>query len=115
MPKITITSVSGLVQKTGSGLEVNDTETISDLTNRTLSATKIISRLSASSGEVGVTLPTAGVTIGQTKFIIVDNVDNTVVLSGSNAHTVDTTFNAVGDGAICFFDGNLWSVLINNS
>ena len=115
MPKVNYTAAKGLIQNTGEGIELDNREVINDQKNATLSATKIVSVLSASSGQVGVTLP-SNASAGQVKFIFVDNVANTVVLSGSNTHNaVNTTFNAKGDGAICIFDGSLWSVLINNS
>jgi len=115
MPKVVIDATKGLHQKSGEGLEIpNSVEKISDLTTRTLSPTKLITILSASVDEVGVTLPGSAQT-GALKYIFVDNVDNTTTLSGSNTHVgSNMVFDAEGDGAICRFDGNLWSVLRSN-
>tara|TARA_Y100000034_G_scaffold115858_1_gene153527 strand:+ start:955 stop:1386 length:432 start_codon:yes stop_codon:yes gene_type:complete len=143
MPKVKITNTKGLVQEAGSGLDVRSLSTFTgnatfkgrmiasgasvlqtsetfdgtdanDMTG-SISASTVVTIFSASGGAVGLTLPTANVATGQVKYIFVDNVDNTCVLSGTNQHGVATEFNAVGDSAICRFDGNMWSIMINNT
>tara|TARA_B100000700_G_scaffold328277_1_gene445595 strand:+ start:176 stop:610 length:435 start_codon:yes stop_codon:yes gene_type:complete len=92
--------------------------TVSDLSVRNLTPVIPVTLLSASSGaqQIGVTLPTShlGKTFptGLMHQIIVDRVGGTCTLSSSNTHLpANVVFTVPGQGALCRFDGQMWSVL----
>ena len=109
MPKINIDFTKGLVQETGSGFGINSSAVVSGA-HATLDATTFLTKV-ASAHEV--TLP-ATATTGTIKVVAM-TAAAAGVLKGTNCLTGDVTFNALGDGAVCIFNGTAWVVFRTNA
>ena len=107
MPQIEYTSAKGLVQKSGSGFSLNQIQSIS--ANTTLTQGTAVALLT---GAHEVTLPTSPNT-GDVVIISMTAAANGV-LKGTGASFADITFNAVGDGAVCVYDGTNWHAVVSN-
>ncbi len=109
MPKINIDFVKGLVQESGAGFGI-DSRVVIDGGDATLDATTFLTEV-ASAHEV--TLPASAAT-GAIKVII--NNDNVAshLMATNTTLAANVDFNAVGDGAICIYDGTEWIVLRTN-
>ena len=108
MPNINIDFVKGLVQKSGAGFGINSKVVVNG-GDTTLDATTFLTEIETAHE---VTLPSSATT-GAIKLIV-----NTAAveshLMGTNATTGNIDFNAIGDGAICIYDGTEWIVLRSN-
>jgi hypothetical protein len=108
------------------GARVLSGTVVSDLSTRVLNPLIPVTLLSASSisSVIGVTLPTpalytsaSGLYVksyptGLMHQIIVDNPGAGCVLSQSNTHLpANVVFTVPGQGALCRYDGSMWSVL----
>jgi len=108
MPKINIDFTKGLVQESGAGFGI-DSRVVVNGGDATLDATTFLTEIETAHE---CTLPASAAT-GAIKVVV-----NTVAvgskLMGANATIGNITFNAVGDGAICIFDGTEWQVMRTN-
>ena len=111
MPKIEYTKAKGLVQSTGAGFALNQIESIAGNTTLTQGTTVAIVK---SGGTHQITLPpVGGANSGDVVIVIMDH--NTGVLKAAGTQLGgDVTFNAIGDGAVCVFDGTEWQVIVSN-
>lgn len=108
MPKINIDFTKGLVQETGAGFGINSVVTTAG--NLSADATTFLTKVA---GAHEVTLPASAET-GAIKVVVM-TAAAAGVLKGDNATSGDITFNAVGDGAICIYNGTAWAVLASNT
>ena len=107
MPKINIDFTKGLVQQSGSGFGINSV--VSTSGNLSADATTFLTKIA---GAHEVTLP-ASAEKGAIKIVAQTGAGNGV-LKGTNATTGAVTFNAIGDGAVCIYNGTAWVVLVSN-
>ena len=107
MPKINIDFTKGLVQQSGSGFGINSV--VSTSGNLSADSTTFLTKIT---GAHEVTLP-ASAEKGAIKVFAM-TAAAAGVLKGDNATTGDITFNAIGDGAICIYNGTAWVVLVSN-
>lgn len=118
MPKIELSAVKGLVQKTGHGFVDAGYQTDSgavDLTAASATAAEkgALVHLVTAGAAVDFQLhgTTQGATAGQVKIIVsLDANDLTLKNAAGNAVTPATTLTNAGDLAICVFDGSTWVV-----
>jgi hypothetical protein len=111
MPRVEYTSAKGLVQSTGAGFALNQIENISGNTTLTQGTTVAIGK---SGGTHEITLPPKeGAHQGDVVIIIMDHTAGKLKATDTQLGG-DVTFNAVGDGAVCVFDGTEWQVIVSN-
>ena len=108
MPQVEYTKAKGLVQKTGSGFSLNQIITTSG--NVTLEQGTTVCVIS---GAHQVTLPTSPNTGDM--VILMMSAAAGGVLKGTGASFNDITFNAIGDGAVCVYDGTNWQAVLSNA
>ena len=109
MPRVEYTAAAGLVQRSGAGFALNQIETMNG-SNLSISQGTTFVKLhtahaatlpaEASPGDVCILAVTAGVNAS----IAADN-----KIGGA------VSFNAIGDGAICVYDGSNWACVITNA
>ena len=107
MPQVEYTKVKGLVQNSGSGFSLNQIETTSG--NTTLTQGTAVCVIT---GAHQVTLPTSP-NDGDVVIVMMSAAE-AGVLKGTGAAFGDITFNAIGDGAVCVYDGTNWQAVISN-
>lgn len=108
MPQVEYTKAKGLVQSTGSGFSLNQIEVTT--ANVTLTQGTAVCIITA---DHQVTLPTSP-NKGDVVIVIM-GAAAAGVLKGEGAAFGDTTFNAIGDGAVCVYDGSDWQAVISNA
>ena len=106
MPKVTYTEAKGLIQATGSGVNINSILGAQS-GEVALDATTFLTVFTGASSGGNVTLPASADT-GAIKIIMADTAAN-VVINATNA-TVGVTLTNIGDMAICVYDGTEWIV-----
>lgn len=108
MPQVEYTKAKGLVQNSGSGFSLNQIEATSgDVTLTQGTAVCVITAAHE------VTLPTSP---NKGDVVIVTmGAAAAGVLKGDGAAFGDITFNAIGDGAVCVYDGTTWQAVISNA
>ena len=109
MPRVEYKASTGLVQRAGSGFALNQIETMNGANLDVAQGTTFVELVTAhnctlpataSQGDVCILAVSAGVS---------------AVLKGDNKAGSDVTFNAIGDGAICVYNGTQWVCLISNA
>jgi hypothetical protein len=108
MPQVEYTKAKGLVQKTGSGFSLNQIHTTTG--NVTLDQGTTVCVISSNHE---VTLPTSP--NDGDMIIVMMSAAAAGVLKGDGAAFGDITFNAIGDGAVCVYDGTNWQAVISNA
>tara|TARA_Y100000114_G_C11740426_1_gene318622 strand:- start:937 stop:1269 length:333 start_codon:yes stop_codon:yes gene_type:complete len=109
MPNINIDFVKGLVQKSGAGFGIDSKVEVNGV-DTTLDATTFLTEI-ASAHEV--TLPASAAT-GAIKVIINKAAVASHLVSTNTTLDANVDFNAIGDGAICIYDGTEWQVMRTN-
>ena len=109
MPRVEYTASTGLVQRTGSGFALNQIETMNGSDLSIAQGTTFVELqtahtaslpASASTGDICILAVSAGVA---------------AILGTDNKAGGEVTFNAIGDGATCVYNGTQWVCQITNS
>ena len=106
MPKLTYTALKGLVQASGTGININSITTVAAASN--LDASTFLTVATGAIGSTGLVLPASADT-GAVK-IIMTTTDDDVLVKGTNASIGDITITNKGDMLICVYDGSQWVV-----
>ena len=121
MPQVELSAAKGLNQKSGQGFADSDLATITatlDIGAAGTAAQKgaLVHLVDTTGGVVNVTLFSAaeGAVKGQTKIFIVSAGANALVIKNSAAQNIAADLNAVGNFAICVFDGSEWHAGVSN-
>ena len=109
MPKINIDFTKGLVQESGAGFGIDSKVEVSG-GDATLDATTFLTEI-ASAHEV--TLPASAAT-GAIKVLVNTAAVQSHLVATNTTLAANEDFNAIGDGAICIYDGTEWIVLRTN-
>jgi hypothetical protein len=121
MPQVELSSSKGLNQKSGQGFADSDLATISstlDIGAAGTTAQKgaLVHLVDTTAGAVNVTLFSAaeGAVKGQTKIFLVSAGTNALTIKNSAGTDIATGLDAVGNFAICVFDGSEWVAGVSN-
>ena len=106
MPKINIDFTKGLVQETGSGFGINSRVVVNGA-HAALDATIFLTEITSAHQ---VTLPASGAT-GAIKLVMMSAAAAGVLMAENTTLGGNLTFAAIGDGAICVYDGTEWQVM----
>ena len=109
MPKINIDFVKGLVQETGAGFGI-DSRVVVNGGNASLDATTFLTEITSAHE---VTLPASAAT-GAIKVIMNSAAVGSKIMATNTILGGNLVMNAIGDGAICIYDGTEWIVLRTN-
>lgn len=121
MPQVELSAAKGLNQKSGQGFADSDLATITatlDIGATGTAAQKgaLVHLVDMSQGAVTVTLFSAaeGAVKGQTKIFIVSVAGAALTIKNSAAVNIAANLDAVGNFAICVFDGSEWHAGVSN-
>ena len=109
MPRVEYTAAAGLVQRTGSGFALNQIETMDGSDLAVAVGTTFVELKTADN----CTLP-AGANTGDVCILAV-SAAAAAVLKGDNKAGGDVTFGAIGDGAICVYNGTEWVCMVSDA
>ena len=115
MPQVELSAARGLNQKSGQGFVDSDTATISSTLDigadgTTAQKGALVHLVDTSAAPVAVTLfsKAEGAVEGQVKIFIVKVAGNALTINNSADEALSAGLDAVGDMAICVFDGSEW-------
>ena len=108
MPKINIDFTKGLVQESGAGFGIDSRVVVSG--DATLDATTFLTEITTAHE---CTLPATAAT-GAIKVVINSAAVESHLMAANTTLAANVDFNAIGDGAICIFDGTEWQVMRTN-
>ena len=115
MPQVELSAARGLNQKSGQGFVDSDIATISSTLDigadgTTAQKGALVHLVDTSDGAVTVTLfsKAEGAVEGQVKIFIVKVAGNALTINNSADAALSAGLDAVGDMAICVFDGSEW-------
>jgi len=109
MPKINIDFTKGLVQESGAGFGI-DSRVVVTGDDATLDATTFLTEITSAHE---FTLPATAAT-GAIKVVINSAAVESHLMATNTTLGANVDFNAIGDGAICIFDGTEWQVMRTN-
>lgn len=121
MPQVELSAAKGLNQKSGQGFADSDLATITatlDIGADGTAAQKgaLVHLVDTSGGAVTVTLFSAdeGAVKGQTKIFMVTEAGAALTIKNSADADLTDALDAVGNFAICVFDGSEWHAGLSN-
>lgn len=109
MPKVEYSKTKGLVTATGAGFALNNITTVNGA-HATLAQGTCVAILKS---DHKITLPTTANT-GDLLVLVVDVAGGDLESDGTQLGS-DVEFTAVGQGALCVYDGTEWQVLVSKT
>ena len=109
MPRVEYTAAAGLVQRAGAGFALNQVETMDGGHLSVAQGTTFVELKSAHNCTLPATANTGDV------VILAVTAAAAAGLKSDNKVGGDVTFGAIGDGAICVYNGTAWACLVSDA